>query len=217
MKKPVVVGLTLAIAVAAFGIGTATWVGRDRAGKEVAAQTNADALSRANAPAYGHPSARVTITEFLDPACEACRAFHPIVKRLVDSSFGQVKVRVRYAPLHDGSEEAVRLLEAARRQDRFWPVLEALYEGQSIWASHGKPDPAAIWSLLDDTGLDLDKARKDARASEVDAVLAKEKADLVALRIAQTPTFFVNGKPLTDFGEQPLRALVASELGATAN
>ena len=62
--------------------------------------------------------------EFFDPSCEACRAFYPIVKSLVNSSFGQVRLVVRYAPLHQGSDTAVKILEAAREQGKYWQALE---------------------------------------------------------------------------------------------
>jgi protein-disulfide isomerase len=37
-------------------------------------------------------------------------------------------------------------------------------------------------------------------------------ADLLSLKVNRTPTFFVNGVPLRDFGEAPLKALVEQEL-----
>ena len=87
----------------------------------------------------GEESAPVTIVEFFDPACEACRAFHPVVKSILDEHAGQVRVVLRYAAFHDGSDEAVKILEAARRQEVFEPVLEALLEVQPQWANHGAP------------------------------------------------------------------------------
>jgi protein-disulfide isomerase len=99
---------------------------RDNAKQELAlaAQSNNEALVRAHAPVYGNPAARVTIVEFFDPACETCRVFHPIVKGIVNASFSQVRLVVRNAPLHKGSDKAVKILEAARQQGRYWEALE---------------------------------------------------------------------------------------------
>ena len=38
------------------------------------------ALASEHAPMVGDPDAKVHIVEFLDPACEACAAFYPLVK-----------------------------------------------------------------------------------------------------------------------------------------
>ena len=48
----------------------------------------------------------------------------------------------------------------------------------------------------------------------MDNVLAQDVADVQANNVRQTPTFFVNGKPLTDFSPQGLYDLVKSELEA---
>ncbi len=72
----------------------------------------------------GDPDAAVTVVEFFDPSCEACRAFHPIVKDLLKEFDGKIRVVLRYAALHQGSDEAVRILETARMQGKFEPVLE---------------------------------------------------------------------------------------------
>jgi len=81
-----------------------------------------------------HPS---NLVEFFDPACETCRSFHPVVKEIMDDYKGDVRVVWRYAALHKGSEDAVRILETARLQGVFDPVLQALFDSQPKWAAHG--------------------------------------------------------------------------------
>jgi protein-disulfide isomerase len=73
---------------------------------------------RQGAAIKGPPDARVTIVEFLDPACETCRDFLPLLNSLVDRHPGKVRVMVRYAPLHPGSDQVVKMLEAAHRQGK---------------------------------------------------------------------------------------------------
>jgi protein-disulfide isomerase len=46
------------------------------------------------------------------------------------------------------------------------------------------------------------------------SVLNMDAADVQTVGIQQTPTFFVNGKPLTDFGPEGLKALIQAELDA---
>lgn len=40
-------------------------------------------LVRFHSPVFGPAQAPVTIVEFFDPSCEACRAFHPYVKQIL--------------------------------------------------------------------------------------------------------------------------------------
>ncbi|WP_240231026.1 DsbA family protein [Devosia lacusdianchii] len=171
-------------------------------------------LTRFNSPVIGPQGAPVTIVEWFDPSCEACRAFYPIVKQVMDRYPGQVRLVLRYAPLHEGSDQAVRILEAARKQDRFIPVLEALLAGQPSWAAHGAPDVEMAWQIAAAAGLDLTRAKPEAQGDDVTATLAQEMADLEALGIAQTPTFYVDGLELVDFGPQQLADMVAARIEA---
>ena len=164
-------------------------------------------------PILGPADAPVTISEFFDPACEACRAFHPIVKKIINAFPGKVRVALRYTTFHGPSKEAVAILEAARRQDKFVPVLEALLEKQPAWAPHGRPGPSP-WEFVGETGLDIERAKSDAKHPGVTAVINLDAADVKALEVRGTPTFFVNGKPLQKFNAQGLYDLAKQEVEA---
>jgi protein-disulfide isomerase len=176
--------------------------------------TSGDTLVRPHSPIIGPVDARVTIVEFFDPSCEACRAFYPIVKQILAKFPKDVRLVLRYTPLHEGSDEAVRILEAARLQGKFEPVLEALLARQPEWAVHGAPDLAKAWAFAEQAGLDGDAARRVIASPEIDAVVAQDVADVQSNNIRRTPTFFVNGKTLAKFGPQELYDLVRSEVEA---
>ena len=213
MNRKWLVGSTLLAVIAAFVGGAALYKERTRQEVSQVAGTNAVALMRPHSPVFGTPAARVTIVEFLDPACETCRAFYPIVKGIVASSFGQVRLVVRYAPLHQGSDTAVRILEAARQQGKYWEAVETALASQPRWAAHGNPQPELLWDLIAVIGVDVPKAKSVANSAEIDEALRQDVADMRSLNVRQTPGFFVNGTPLLDFGEAQLKALVAQELG----
>jgi protein-disulfide isomerase len=157
----------------------------------------------------------VTIVEFFDPACEACRAFYPIVKDIMTEHGDAVRVVIRYTPFHGPiSDSSIKLLEAARMQGKFEPVLNALMAYQNAWAAHGAPDLEKIGRIAAGAGLDLELAMQQIKSPEVVAVFNQDKADVETMGINQTPTFFVNGKPLDPFGEAELRRLVAAEVAA---
>ncbi len=176
------------------------------------ARAGADTFVRSHSPIIGPAAAPVTIVEFFDPACEACRAMYPYVQRLLASYPTQVRLVMRYTPLHAGSDEAVRILEAARAQGKFETVLEALLARQADWASHGAPNLEQAWQLAGLAGLDLEMGRREGFAPAVDRVLKQDMADARANGVRQTPTFFVNGKALTSFGPQQLYTLVRQEV-----
>ena len=122
------------LALGIVGFGAATWYAT-RPGPQpeprAAAPRMAEEMVRAHSPVLGPDDAPVTIVEFFDPACEACRRFHPIVTDVMAEHGDAVKVVIRYTPFHgDASTEAIRVLEAARMQDLFEPVMEALLNEQ---------------------------------------------------------------------------------------
>lgn len=217
-RKPLVLAV-IGLAVAVFA--AATWyvnrpapaVAVSEAAPDVAAQ-----LVRFHSPVLGPSDAPVTIVEFFDPACEACRAFHPIVKDIMAEHGDAVRVVVRYTPFHgDLSEQAIRVQEVARAQGVFEPVLDALMAQQPVWASHSNPRADLIMPIAARAGLDVEAAEEQVRSASVSDVLEQDRADVIAAGIRQTPTFFVNGKPLDPFGEAELRALVAAEVAAAGS
>ena len=173
------------------------------------------ALVRPHSPIIGNKDAPVTLVEFFDPACETCRAMYPIVKKIMAEHGAQLKLVLRYAPFHKGSDEAVRILEMARKQGVYVPVLEAMLEAQPDWADHHRPDIAKAWAAAALAGLDVAAARNGMLAPDITSVLEQDMADIRAIGVRQTPTFFVNGKPLPSFGVRQLQDLVGSEV-ATA-
>ena len=212
-------GLVLSVlALGAAGFGGAAWYASrplpappvDPVDPEMA-----EALIRPYSPILGPEDAPVTIVEFFDPACEACRAFDPIVKDIMAQHGDAVRVVIRYTPFHgESSEEAIRVLEAARMQDLYRPVMDALLEEQPRWASRGAPPEGLVLEIAVTAGLDPQVARAQMLAPDIVGILNQDRADVDALGIRQTPTFFVNGRPLEPFGEAELRRVVAAEVAA---
>jgi protein-disulfide isomerase len=210
-RRTLVLGVA---AVALAGFGAAAYLFTiDQRPQTVAALPEDSPLIRPHSPVLGPANAPVTIVEFFDPACEACRAFHPIVKQIMDAFPGKVRVVLRYAAFHPTSAEAIAILETARLQNRFLPVLEALLEAQPVWAPHGR-QPASAWPIAARAGLDVERAQRDRLMPHIVATLNQDAADVVTVGVRQTPTFFVNGKPLREFGAQQLFDLVKSEVNA---
>jgi len=182
---------------------------RDKLDKSAqVAEQNLAFLAREHAPRLGPAEAKVHLVEFFDPACGTCREFYPLVKELMKANRDQLRLSLRYAPFHPGSDNVVRILEAARKQDKFWPTLEAVFATQAYWAPNHKAEVEYVWPQLGNLGLDLERIKRDMYAPEIDRILAQDLADAKALNVTMTPEFFVNGRPLPSFGPDQLKKLV---------
>lgn len=201
------VGLLLAFIASVFAY---SWLEEQRL-VELAAKPDS-VFNRPHSPTYGPAGAKVRIVEFLDPACETCRAFYPLVKEIVDSHRGRVQLVVRYTPFHSGADTAVAVMEAARLQGLFWPVTQRLLRDQSTWGADHNPRPDLIWDVVEGTGLNMRRAREDATSTSVRTRVEQDLADAKALDVTRTPGFFVNGRPLKQFGANELKELVREEV-----
>lgn len=217
-RRIIVLGIG-ASAVALFGAaaGLYGYYGRPSATPEplLPGANDARGLVRPHSPVMGPANARVTIVEFFDPACEACRAMYPAVKQILVSFPNDVRLVLRYTPFHRGSDEAVRILEAARAQGRFEPVLEALLNRQPEWASHSNPSTTRAWEIAAAAGLDVARGRAYASSEAVTRVLEQDVADVRGNMIRGTPTFFINGAPIEDFAPSVLFNRVRDEVRRT--
>lgn len=175
----------------------------------VAAQDPAT-LVRFHSPVIGRVDAPITIVEFFDPSCEGCRAFYPYVKQILSKYPNDVRLVLRYVLFHEGSEQAVRILEAARKQGLFEPVLEAILEAQPEW--HDDAKVTAAWGAAVRVGLDETRARVDTQDAAINALIKADEVDVNAVGIKGTPTFFVDGKRLAKLSPQDLLNAVEGAL-----
>jgi protein-disulfide isomerase len=200
--------------VAAFAVG-ALVVKKQRSEKlGFLAAENAATFVRPHSPTKGAEDAKVYIVEFTDPACETCAAFSLFLKQAMAAYPGKIKLVIRYAPFHEGASAAVRILEAAKRQGKFWETLDVLYANQRAWTHHHKVHAERIWPLLPTAGVDVERLRKDMSDPAIAQAIQQDLLDAQTLGVRKTPGFFVNGKPLEPFGAAPLRALIEAELAA---
>jgi protein-disulfide isomerase len=172
------------------------------------------ALASEHSPTLGDAGARVHIVEFLDPACETCAQFYPLIKQLLVENPGRIRVSLRHVAFHDGAEHAVRVLEASRNQDKYWQTLEALFASQAQWAPHHTVQPELVDQAIAGVGLDRERLAADMNAPDVAARIERDRNDAIALKVTATPEYFVNGRPLPSFGYDQLLGLVNEELQA---
>lgn len=176
------------------------------------AKENASTFVRDYSPTMGSDDAKVYLIEFLDPECESCRNFYPHVKNLMSSYNGKIKLVIRYSPFHKNSRFVIKILEAARKQGKYWEALELVFRYLPDWGNHHNPKPELIWTYLPEIGIDLDKIKKDMSDPKIEKMIEQDIHDGKKLGVRGTPTFFVNGKPLEKFGLRHLKQAIESEL-----
>ena len=196
MKRLIFAGSCIVV-VAGFLFAASWFKGRRAEQLGFLAQEYASTFVRPHSPVLGAKDATVVI-----------------VKRFMAAHPEKIQLVVRYAPFHDGSSGAVRVLEAAKMQGKFWQALDLLYQNQQVWTQHHQVLPERIWQLLPQVGIDLQRLEMDMGDPRVTAVIEQDLADAQALGVRKTPGFFVNGKPLEPFGERQLAALVEAEVRA---
>lgn len=213
-KKFTVIGLLASVALL-FYLGMNAYQSRVQTAQDDQVRAEQTRLVRMHSPVLGPQNAPVTIVEFFDPACETCRAFYPIVKSLLAQYPNEVRLVIRYAPFHPGSDQVIKMLESAKSQGKYLTVLEAVLAAQPDWADHVQPNIEMAFKVAAQAGLDLAKARQDIEKPGMQSLLQQDIEDLTALRVTKTPTFFVNGRSLPSFGRDQLAALVAEEVAKT--
>ena len=149
-------------------------------------------------PSIGPADAPVTIIEFSDFQCPYCQKSVATLKDL-RRLYGD-KVRVVYrdypGPNHAQAVPAAEAAQCAGYQGKFWEYHDALFDHQATgtgWdyeaLAHGLGLQAEPFLTCLHTGRYREEVKKDL-------------ADGLALGIASTPTFFINGRPLV--GAQPI-------------
>jgi len=214
MKQHVMFGITCLVLIFAFVFASSYYEGKQAEKFGFMAEENAAIFVRDHSQTLGNDDAKVYLVEFMDPACETCAAFSPLVKQIMAAYPGKIKLVLRYAPFHDGSDYFVKILEAAKRQGKYWETLDVMYKSQPYWASHSNPQPQRIWRFLPQAGLDIEQIRKDMNDPAIAKIIAQDIADAKTLNVRKTPGYFVNGKPLQTFGSRQLQYLVQSEIRA---
>jgi protein-disulfide isomerase len=214
MNRKVLFFAVLSVLMLVFAAGTMFFQNRQNEAAAKLAERNRASLMRMHSPGIGRPDAPVVIVEFFDPACGTCRAFYGPVKDMMKASGERIRLVLRYAPFHPGSDRVVAILEASRRQGKFWPVLEALLAAQPDWVIEHRAQLDRVWRHLDGLGLNLEQLRADMNAPEIARVIAQDVEDARALNVSQTPEYFVNGRPLPSFGYEQLKQLVDDALAA---
>lgn len=147
----------------------------------------------------GDPSAPVTIMEFADYQCPACRAFAASVAPQVDAGLvetGEARYVFYDFPLvqmHPNAFVAARAARCAGDQDRYWDYHDELFRRQGDWAHRSSP----VGDFVDyAAGLGLDESEFEScvRSDRFADIVSANRRLALELRIPGTPTVLVRGR-----------------------
>lgn len=146
----------------------------------------------------GPQTAKVTLTEYGDFQCPACKSYFPIVGQLKQEYADKIKFQFRHYPLvqiHPNAFLGSRAAEAAGKQNKFFEMHDLLYENQETWSAGTNPTPI-LESYAKELGLNVEQFKTDMNSPAVaDTINADAKA-AQALGATSTPTFAINGRKI---------------------
>lgn len=155
-------------------------------------QSASDISKESSRTPKGNENAAVTLTEFGDLQCPACRAAHTgIVGPILEAYGDQISYEFKHFPLrsiHRFALDAAEASECAADQGKFWEFVDISYEKQ--------PD-LNFESLIDwATELELDvvlfeRCWKSHRKRDTVLTNYQEGRNL---GVSGTPSFFINGQ-----------------------
>src|SRR3989338_1123433 len=138
--------------------------------------------------------AKVAVVAFTDIRCPAGRAAEPMAVEL--RSTPGVKFVHRHFPLttiHKNAWKGARALEAARMMGKGWEMMALMFDKQTEWSDLGNPDDKFV-SYAKDLGLTEDQFREKYLSKETDEAVGVDSSLGSRLKLAGTPTYFVNGE-----------------------
>lgn len=149
--------------------------------------------------AKGPTDAPVTIIEYSDFQCPACRAYQPLIQKVLEARDGKIRFVYRHFPLssHANSEEAARASEAAGKQGKFWEMHDRLFDEQQAWAGDSNPDERFA-GYAGGLGLNVDQFKADYASEAIDDAVDADRISGNDAGVNATPTIIVNGKKLAD-------------------
>ncbi len=168
--------------------------------------------------ALGDPKAPVTIIEYASLTCPHCASFHkdtlPALKRdYVDT--GKVRFIFRDFPF-DGLALAGTMLARCHSVEKYFSMIDTLFERQQTWAFSQDPEAAVkqIWKEAGFTQESFDTCLQN--QPNYDAVLLVRQRAHELFGVDSTPTIFVNGARYRGLlSPQQLDAVLKPLLGET--
>jgi protein-disulfide isomerase len=177
-------------------------------------------LKAVTGPAHGPQDAPITIVEFGDLQCPACKAAQPNITKLMEE---EPKARLVFQnfpleQLHKWAMLGAKYVDCIGREsnDAVWKFIPTVYEHQGEITEQTAEQ--ALKSYAKDSGANPDAvaaciAKPETEKRVRDSIALGEK-----LGVTSTPTFYINGRKISNFVNTPYDVLKAmTEYSANAS
>lgn len=167
---------------------------------------------------YNENDSKVTLIEYGDYQCPACGSYNPTIEKIAEDYKDIIKFVFRNYLLsyHANSKAAAATAESAGLQGKYWEMHKKIYSTQSDWESlDSNARTTYFMSLATSLGLDTDEFSKDIASSAVGDKIAYDVASAAKVKLAGTPSFYLNGKEIdyaTWSDETKLRSKIDSAI-----
>ena len=161
----------------------------------------------------GNKDASITLIEYSDFQCPACKTYAPMIKKLSEEYKDNIKVVYRHYPLpqHKNAKAAAYGAEAAGKQGKFWEMHDLLFEKQEEWSNEG--DITEKLSIFAESlGLNKDEWRADYESQEVKDAVNADVTLANMINLSSTPTFLLNGEKITIRNYEDIKSKVEEKL-----
>ncbi|MBU6427084.1 DsbA family protein [Patescibacteria group bacterium] len=147
----------------------------------------------------GPSNAPVTLIEYSDFECPACEQYYPVVTQLLSDEAGKIQFVYRHFPLpqHTNAVPAAMASEAAAAQGKFWDMYDLLFTNHADWVDLSDPTSVFV-GYATKLGLNVDQFKTDLASSTLRDRINADLQEGTQIGIDATPTFFVNGKAITN-------------------
>ena len=98
------------------------------------------------------------------------------------------------------------------KQNIFLETLDMMFKSQASWASHISPNFNVLSKNLVNIGIDMKQLLIDIKDPNIKKIIDQDIADGKILGATKTPSYYVNGRPLQQFGLAQLKSLINEEL-----
>jgi protein-disulfide isomerase len=147
----------------------------------------------------GNKDAKVTLLEYGDFQCPACATYFGFVEKLYAEASTSMRLVFRHFPLpqHQNAIPAALAAEAAGKQGKFWDMYRLLYSNQLAWAESSEAT-RLFTEYATSHGLNTESFNKDMQDASLRSKITSQSDEGVRIGVNSTPTFFINGKVVTN-------------------
>lgn len=147
----------------------------------------------------GSRDASVVLIEYSDFQCPACAFYYPFLKQFAEEFGNKLVIAYRHFPLpnHQNAKPATYTAESAGRQGKFWEMHDLLFNNQKEWKDKRNADEDFI-NYAQTLNLDTEQFKTDFYSKEIKKKIEGAYQNSVRLGLNSTPTFFLNGKKISN-------------------